>query len=430
MSKDSLFIRFGLHKDRDTLKLTKELYCGIVVPAHILSYSPDATIAAINHIDHDYFIDPMTYIFTAETIRYYLTEVPDKEKKNKSLGFKPSIKKMAVNYGILDYFDSKGFAALTAAEAKALVPDLAQKSVQLQMTKVDSGFAAALKKYSEILKLPQKNQTPIFITSPYFFFDDDKSKEWLQVNIDFANETKKIVEKMDPALAVVPILLAPSKMFTEKLLTDFQGHKKLIVWPSDIDECSPVVGGGEAKLKALRSFVVTAKSKGVSVLSLYGSYFSVSMHKLGVDEVANGIFYGEHKNYKAKVGGGGPVSRYYINHLHKFFTIPVAIRLFQKHPSLMQFEPQATLDLIKNNPANIAEFDTKPELAQEHFLESRRMEYDYVKSHSLQEIVEELKDAYKAYSPLPDTIIDEDLGYLKVWANVLQGEDDKSPEDK
>jgi hypothetical protein len=429
MSKDSLFIRFGLHKDRETLKLTKELYCGIVVPAHILSYSPDATIAAINHIDTDYFIDPMTYVFTAETIRYYLTQVPDKEKKNKSLGFKPSIKKMAINYGILSKFEEKNFTALTEAEAEVLLPELAKNSVDLQMTKVDSGFAAALKKYSEILKLPQKNQAPTFITTPYFFFDDSKSAGWLDVNIKYANATKQIVKALDTELEVIPILLAPSKMFTQSLLSKFSGFRSLIIWPSDIDESSPVAGGGEAKLRTIRKFVELAKQNQIKVLSLYGSYFSICMNKLGVEAVANGIFYGEHKNYKAKVGGGGPVSRYYINRLHKFFTIPVAIRLLQQYPGLLEYEPEATLALIKNDASNIADFDDKPALAQEHFLESRRLEYAYVKNHTLEEIVADIKSAHAEYAPLPTTIIEEDLSYLNVWVNVLDKDNTDSATD-
>ena len=46
MSDFKFFIRFGVHKDRDVIKELMGSIDGVCVPAHMFSYSPEATVYA------------------------------------------------------------------------------------------------------------------------------------------------------------------------------------------------------------------------------------------------------------------------------------------------------------------------------------------------------------------------------------------------
>ena len=59
ISNLKFLIRFGVHRDRETIKDLEGSISGVVIPAHILCYSTNATIAAISleaplalHADH------------------------------------------------------------------------------------------------------------------------------------------------------------------------------------------------------------------------------------------------------------------------------------------------------------------------------------------------------------------------------------------
>jgi len=420
MDDNSLFVRFGLHKDRTTLEEAKSLYRGIVVPAHILSYSQDATVAAVNHIDHDYYIDPMTYVLTSATIKNYLVE-PSADFPDRKVGFKPSIKKMVENYGIYEHFEESGFKALTTVDAETLMPRFVENSIKLQLQKIDEGFAAAFKKYSTILNLSDHEHNPSFVTAPYFYFDNVQSKQWHDVNLKYARATKAKLEEDGSGLKVVPILATKTTSLTEQVATDYGDFDEIILWLNDLDESNcKNIPNHVTKLKNLAKFVKFASTNGLKVSNLYGSYFSILCTKFGLNTISNGIFYGEYKNFKTKVGGGGPPSRYYINAFHKFYSIPVTILIFQQHPELFEYEPASTRSYIKDVPSNIAEFDKKPQLAQIHFLESRKQEFENVSLNSIESLLAELKATQERYAPLPDYIIENDtLDHLSAWASAL-----------
>ena len=105
---NDFYIRFGVHKDREVIKDSRDVITGLVIPAHIFSYSTKATTVAILYVNKPFFVDPMTYIFTDENIEDYVT-LDSKTNKRK---FKSSISKLTEDYNLTDYFANNNFQPL------------------------------------------------------------------------------------------------------------------------------------------------------------------------------------------------------------------------------------------------------------------------------------------------------------------------------
>jgi hypothetical protein len=421
----NFFIRFGVHKDREVIKELRELLSGIFIPAHILSYSPNPTIAAVDYINKPYYIDPMTYVYAVDNIADYLVS----DKKTGGRKFKPSISKLTDDYDLAGHFAASNYAALTPADfTDTFVDALCQKNVDLQLQKIDNEKGRAYKRYKDLLskvgeeslvKKLNEIHKPAAIIPPYFYFEN-LSNGWLAVNKKLLAVTK--TKTNEP---VIPIILANSQCLTEDLLKAYTGCEKIFIWVDDLNEkdTNLTIAGQVAKLKKLVSFVKIAKSKGIEITNLYGSYFSLLLGKLGMAGVCNGVFYGETKSRISKIGGGPP-SRYYIRGVHDFFAIPTAITLLknQRYVGLLDTACKKCMSLINNNPDNIIVFAADHSKAQRHFVYAREMELSVIEQTSLADLVKDLNDTYKRYNPLDTSIVKKSIDYLDAWRQALEPE--------
>ena len=418
-----VYIRFGVHKDRVVLKEARENFKGIVVPAHILAHSSDATRVAIDYIDRPFFIDPMTYIFTRENIRSYLTK--DSEDKEK---FKMSIEKMADEYGILQYFIQRNYKAIDATDFDndEFLSGFCEKSIAFQKGKVNDQAETAFKKYSKILSelnlsdMKSTDHQPLFYTPPYFYFKkvDD---EWHKANIKLAKKVLSF-EGMNKD-NVAPIILTNSTNLTAALLDAYSEFTNILIWISDLDESSPNDSPAQiTKLSTYANFIRLAKERNVKVTNLYGSYFSGILTKLGLEAFSNGIFYGEYKSYSSKIGGGAPPVRFYISKLHHFYLVPTTLAIFNEAPELFNFEPDETKALLKNNRNNVAEMldKKKHSMAQKHFLWARKQELSALGPFNLTQIITILISNYKKYEAIVSSIHTDPPLHLNAWATALQ----------
>ncbi len=56
-------LRFGLQRDKETIRNLQEKLDGLVIPAHILAYQPDVTSVFVSSFSNmPFIIDPMTYL--------------------------------------------------------------------------------------------------------------------------------------------------------------------------------------------------------------------------------------------------------------------------------------------------------------------------------------------------------------------------------
>lgn len=416
-----LYIRFGVHKDRLVLKETRDSFKGIVLPAHILAHTSDATRAAVDFIDKPYFIDPMTYILTKDNIKGYLTK--DAEDKTK---FKMSIEKMTTEYGIIQRFSDSNYEPLVIKDFQdsSFVRDFVTSVFDFQRGKVNDHAESAFEKYSKILKnlklsdMKSTDHKPIFYTPPYFFFKDIND-DWHDVNVNLAKEMLS-KDGMDKN-SVAPILLTKAESLTEKLLDTYSDFSNIIIWMSDLDESSPSNSSMQIKkLKAYKNFIEYAASKNIRITNLYGSYFSALLIKSGLSAFSNGIFYGEYKSHSSKVGGGAPPIRFYISEIHKFYLIPTALSILQEKAELFDYEPQETKEMLGNNKDNVAKMLDKKDytMAQKHFLWARKQELIKVGDSSIQVLLEDLEKNRDAYSEVIGGIHKDQPLHLDAWLSA------------
>lgn len=418
--KDFKFlIRFGVHKDRETIRSLSGSISGMIIPAHILCYSTNATIAAISYIQkREYYIDPMTYLYADSNIRDYVV-LDEKTKKNR---FKPSIAKLTESYGLTTFFEGRGFSQLAPSDfTDDFILELCKKNIELQTNKVDTEKVGAYQKYAELLKRVGENHiveeiqalhTPAAIIPPYFFIKKKDSK-WIEINKKLAEKTKE-----NTSLPVMPIILTEAGILDKDLLETFKDFKNLFLWADDFEQKQTITQPQEAEFKNLASFIRNAESKGFKIINMRGTYFSILLGKLGLRGFSNGVFYGESKARKAAIGGIPPV-RYYIRKLHEFFGIAEAIRLLKQYPELLDKECANCLNLIQGNVDNILLFDSHPQLAQAHFIYAREEEIKGVEKEGLETLVKELTDAYSKYKNLPTSITTKNTEYLRVWKDAL-----------
>jgi hypothetical protein len=216
MNDFEFFIRFGVHKDRETLKSLRGSMAGLVVPAHILCHSTNATIAAISYINKSFYIDPMTFLYAGSDIKDYVV----KDKETNTDKFKPSIAKLTDDYGLTETFQSNGYTALQPDNfTEEFINNFCDKNLKLQLKKVDESKEGAYKKYGDLLSKIGENHivqemqtthTPKGIVPPYFYFAS-LTDPWLDVNLKLAKSTK---EKSGQDL-VTPLVFTNSATLVE-----------------------------------------------------------------------------------------------------------------------------------------------------------------------------------------------------------------------
>ncbi len=415
-----MYIRFGMHKDRDVLMQMRDGISGIVLPAHILSHSADATRAAVDYIDRDFFIDPMTYIFTSDNIKYYLT----KDKKDSSIRFKASIEKLTTDYGLLDFFKSRDYSPLLPTDfTSEFSRQFALKNYNFQRDKLNGQADSAYKKYADILaKVTAEEYSiidhkPVLITPPYFY-SSKTGDTWHDVNLRLAEETSKLAAENE---TVAPVVLTKSDNLTPSLLDSYSSYKQIILWVTDLDESKVTNDKGQInKLTLLKNFVELARQNNMDVINLYGSYYSAILEKYGMSSFCNGIFYGEYKNFQTKVGGGAPPARFYISAIHKFYIIPVAVAIMQDNDQIFLQEPEETQEMLDGLFENMFQMIKDPSLAQKHFLYARKKELEYIKKTDIHEVIDSLKQSYDMYGNFDETISKDTPLQLLAWYEALR----------
>jgi hypothetical protein len=88
--------------------------------------------------------------------------------------------------------------------------------------------------------------------------------------------------------------------------------KAIFPWIESFDEDQ----AEEEDLLLYCDFVRSIKKRGVTVINLFGGFFSCLAQCVGLGGVAHGLVYGENKSFTPVVGGGQPPPRYYLKPAH------------------------------------------------------------------------------------------------------------------
>ena len=431
------FVRYGTAAEQKYMREYQHTYDGIAINGTILAHIPKA-ISAFMHkdVNKKFFVDPMTHSFQHEL---------DKIKNTKG-EIKSSIRKLIQAYGepidiILQNNRPVKNTDFNSNNKKSFV----QNVLLFQYQHITSNIDEEYRDYIEYD--PTLRREPSFLIAPYFYLKQNSLDAWLDLNIELLkiaiNKKRNFNDKDVYAQVVIGKRLLLDENKIDDLIKRYSIADGLLYWIDGLDETDT----NENELQGIRNLINKYMKQNPTkrIISLYGGYFSELLLKDGLYGIVHGLEYGETRDV-VPVGGGIPLSKYYLPELKK--RIPAAMML-----SLLKFlkieTPQIFHDQIckckvckKEISSDINDFNnfikSKPEpktirynsgrvrqiyypereskeLCLFHYLEVKNEEIKGIKRKSKKDLIKDLDESFKKYIKY---FSEDEIDYLKLWAKV------------
>lgn len=354
------WMTFGTFAEQDHFEYPhKGAYRGVIINANMAAYAPAGLAAFLlekKSPDTKYLIDPQTHAFQHDP-----GLISDSEGKPKR-----SIQKLADAYGapVTDIVGDRPLLPRHFAD-KGLFAEFVRRCVDFQSSQIANYMKVSdAAKYMENLDavLP-----PYASIAPYFYLTESTLDDWLPINVEAARlAVEYLGDKCCFAAVVVSqgILLRPNdidQIVGQLSAIPLSGY---LIWADNLDEQSAASAELDGLLRLARGLRANGERE---VINLHGGYFSVlSAGALGenaMSGVAHGPEFGEYRSV-VPVGGGIPISRYYIPNLHARVRYREALAMFQKMGYLQSSNSfhknvcncQQCVEEIGGNPANFTRF--------------------------------------------------------------------------
>jgi hypothetical protein len=421
---------------------TSDTYKGVIFNGNMAAYAPGglAAFLAEKTKSLNYIIDPLTHAFQHDPSAV-LTKGPDGELKVKS-----SIRTLA---------DSFGNPIMKIVGKRPLVPkdldlpifeEFVENTINFQRNQIlnsieDSGVA----KYLD----PKENEfKPYALIAPYFYLTETTVNVWLPKlaqSLEIALSKKEAGEKIFGAVVVSQGVILNTSLLQEILKTlislDVDGF---LIWIDNLNENA----AGGAELKGLFDLAKGLRVEGSKeVIALHGGYFSVlaggTLGKGALSGVAHGPEFGEFRSV-VPVGGGIPIAKYYIPHLHSRVRYSEAVHYFNNKEWLTSPEKfySSVCDclecksVIKSNIDNFTKFGESTakmitrkygsvridyptreakERCLKHYLNRKKVEFNMA-AQVKEEILQDLNYGIEEFKNVAGL---EAVSHLQLWQEVL-----------
>ena len=417
-------------------------YRGAIINGNMAAHAPEALAAFLlekTGQEFKYIIDPLVHAF-----QHSPTFITDGEGKPKS-----SIQKLADEYRS-PVAEIVGRSALQprAFQNKDVLAGFVQRCLQFQSCRL-----ANLMRENDALKYldpEETNFTPHALVAPYFYMDETTYEKWLPVMskaIELAKDTDK-QNRIFGAVVVSQGVILDNDIMQEiaRALNAAQPDGYLL-WVDNLDE--QAAGGGELR-GLLRLTELLRESGQREVINLHGGYFSVlAAGVLGAGRYFTGVTHGpEFGEYRSvvPVGGGIPISRYYIPKLHARVKYRDAVPIFREkgwlndapvfHQNVCDCdECRATLSgnianftafgesvqkLVPRRGGSIVRIDFPTTVARkhclQHYLQRKAIEYELSATGSEVGVLADLKAGVDDFA---DVIGLEGVSHLQLWASAF-----------
>lgn len=411
----NLHLRFGMHRDIEAIHESEDLIQGLVVPAHILAYQEASTSAFICSLpDHDYVIDPMTFLLQSPTDRH--------------LNDAGELRKSVAKWCAKIHPDLAGVVRDHAGPT--LSPDdlpdiheMCQGLYDFQTQCVDDGHVdPRARKYLDRYGLTAATQ-PRAVLAPYFGFQSTDDT-WYETT---RSATQAMAEVAQGEIEVAAVLACGANTLDAQvratIANDFGSVPRAFIW---IDRFNQAAVSPD-QIRQARSLVASLASRGVACEFLYGGFMSMLMaYEDQLEAISHGILYTQDKTFDQVPGAGGVPERYYIPKFHDFRSLAQANLILKQHPDLVGGTPTSDA-IMDGDPDRIFLFANQPEKLRRHFLEARQAEIKSVSVMSLADQINELRETHSSYHeavsrlPNPDAVLSsggmKGLDYLLNWIN-------------
>jgi hypothetical protein len=387
--------------------IVKSSFDYMTVPGTIASYYSDATAAFVLSSNLSYVVDPRTPLFQGaidlpKKSHYSLAEWHGSAIK-KLMG--DSARRLPVKFQARDFTDD-----VIAEMVKSIVRQQRAygdraKNIQQQLDRYQRMFELA--RGVEPQPTVAEGKRPSFVLLPYFVTDG--RDEWRAVNLQIRAHAQEL-ERPDELSAVVAVKSADA---LNQILAELPAglSRTTFFWIDRFDEREHPI----ESLSALAE-TVAAHSDRLSLINLYGGFFSILLSYKGLWGFSNGLGYSESRDWPELPATGAAPARYYLRRLHCYVSPGLGEHIMRNVPAL------ACPCEICQGRAIIAL--TYHQLKQ-HFALARKWEIELVAERTPAEVADEMDEARRLYRvdvapTLPSGLGRVNPDYLQRWSAILR----------
>lgn len=404
-----LFFAYG-NSDQQSFRdpLVRDALDCMTVPGTIAAFYADATAAFVQSSKLKYIIDPRTPLFQEHHLG-----APKKSHASLAKRCGRALTDRLSAGGQYPDFPSAFYTPSVIENMTKSLVSFQEEYGQTRSTKYDK----ALDKYRRLLTLSggtpsaafDQARPPSFILAPYFSVVGAGDAWW-----DINEGIWKVCSSLENSRDISPVFAVEGVDGLAEILRSYSYDlsSTTFFWINDLQE-------QRAPTEALSALwrTVSEYADQYSLINLYGSYFSVCMSYVGLAGVNSGLLYSESRDWIVLSTTGAPPPRYYVPNLHTFLQPGQASLLVESEPWFA-----CPCSICTNGSGSV--LDLEYGQLKSHFALCRRMEVDFVSSHSQQEAVDQMEEAADRYQAavtraLPSTM--PPAGFLRAWSNIVAG---------
>lgn len=301
------------------------VYRGVIINANMAAYAPAGLAAFLlekTARDTSYLIDPLTHAFQHDP-----SLILDSKGKPKK-----SIQELARAYGP----PVSEIVGINPLLPKHLADDQVLERLVNQTLNYQVNQIARYMQESDAAKYMDDEDElhPYALVAPYFFLTEATVDEWLPLNVRAAQIASTLVDSGKKCFAAVivdrGILLNDDvrrQVVEEMSDIAVSGH---LLWVDNLNEQTAAIAELKGLLDLARGLRGIANRE---VINLHGGYFSIAaagnLGRGAMTGVAHAPEFGEFRSV-VPVGGGIPISRYYVPKLHARIPFRDAASMFAK----------------------------------------------------------------------------------------------------
>lgn len=382
----------------------------LTVPGTIAAFYPDATAGFVLTSDLPYIIDPRTPLFQGtiaqpKASHYVLAETLGKAVR-RVLGDDELRSPASFS---ADVYTPNAIADLVTSFVR-FQRDYGSRSGEIQekLSRYRDLLSEALGRATQAPELSER-RGPAFLLVPYFAVSSYQDRWW-----DVTQAIWDVAAGLDEPNNLSPVIATTSADFFQDAVTQLPTDLSTTAfyWVTGFDERT----APEDQLQSMWGGVTRVKP--LSLVNLYGGFFSICLHHAGLWGFNNGLGYSESRSWPALPATGAAPARYYLRDLHLFVAPAVAQLVIDTDPELA-----CSCEVCQPGSGPRSLVSLSYHELKKHFALSRRHEISLVESSSATEIADGLEEVSRRFenvlSRLPARISIR-TGHMHRWAAVLR----------
>lgn len=419
-------------------------YKGVIINANMASHAPTglgAFLVERTSSSTEYLIDPLTHAFQHDPT---VIRAPNGNLKS-------SVVKLAEHYGepILSRVGKRPLLPEHFSDTNA-TQQFVQRCLDFQRSQLSQAMVNS--NASKYMDDVDSEITPYALIAPYFFLTESSMDDWLVINQQSADIASRSLEPTEKCFAAIVI--------SKGVLVNHDARQRLVsvfkkvpvsgyvLWVDNLNEQS----ASTTELTSLLALTRDLNNSGErEVINLHGGYFSVlaagKLGKRALNGVAHAPEFGEYRPV-VPVGGGIPISRYYVGQLHARVRYRDAVSMFRSKgwldsatafhenvcgcdecrstlngeiENFVRFGESVTRTIKRSSGVVRIDFPTTEARKRclKHYLQRKKIEYDAAVEASHEVLTNDLLNGERLFR---DVLGLDGVEHLRVWRKIFEND--------